>query len=230
LSESRRTDSGGRRPVAYSCVAFALVFVLAGCAPIIAHGPDVHPGFSGGVSAALGNGPTYENGDDPVPFYLGAAEINAAYGIRPESDSRPAFRFGLQAPTAGAVSADIFTQAPRRWLGPVAAGGGILGEFSRDGRLMPYLQAGVRNDAGFGINVAVGRYWNHDRRASTTVNERAQVNWLNFEVPLGERAALHLHAGYASGHVKKTFNGGTEPYVDEDRWVRLGGATLEFHR
>jgi hypothetical protein len=210
-------------------VAFALIFVSASCAPIIAHGPDVRSGFSGGVSTALGNGPTYENGDDPVPFYLGAAAINAAYGIRPESDARPAFRFGLQAPTAGAVSADIFAQAPRKWLGPVAAGAGILAEFSR-GRQMPYLQAGVRSKEGFGVNLAVGRYRDHDSRAGTSVDERAQVNWLSFELPISRQAAIHLHAGYASGHVKKTFTGGTEPYVDEDRWVRLGGVTLEFHR
>ena len=229
MSESRRADSGRTTPVAYSCLAFALVFVFAACAPIIAHGPDVHSGFSGGMSTALGSGPTYENGDDPVPFYLGAAALNAAYGIRPESDTRPAFRFGLQAPTAGPVSADIFAQAPRRWLGPVAAGAGILGEFA-GGRVMPYLQAGVRNKEGFGINAAIGRYWNHDNWRNASVYEKAQVNWLNFEVPLGQRAALHLHAGYASGHVKKTYNGGTEPYVDEDRWVRLGGVTLEFHR
>jgi hypothetical protein len=210
--------------------AFALVFVVAACAPIIAHDPDVHSGLSGGVSAALGNGPTYENGDDPVPFYLGAAALSVAYGIRPESDARPAYRFGLQAPTAGFVAADIFAQAPRKWLGPVAGGVGILGEFSRDGRLMPYLQAGVRNKEGFGLNVAIGHYWNNDRGTYFIVNERAQVNWLNFEAPLGSRAAIHLHGGYASGHVKKTFKGGAEPYVDEDRWVRLAGITLEFHR
>jgi hypothetical protein len=229
LSESRRADSGRIRSVKCSCVAFGLVFVLAACAPIIAHGPDVRAGFSGGMSAALGNGPTYENGDDPVPFYLGAAALNLAYGIRPKSDARPAYRFGLQAPTAGAVSVDLFAQTPRRWFGPVAAGAGILAEVSR-GRQMPYLQAGVRNKKGFGINVAIGHYWDHDTRAGFTEKERAQVNWLNFEVPLGQRAVLHLHTGYASGHVKKTVDGQIAPYVDEDRWVRLGGVTLEFHR
>ena len=156
MSDSRRADSGRTRSGAHGCVAFVLVFALAACAPIIAHGPDVHSGFSGGVSAALGNGPTYENGDDPVPFYLGAAAISAAYGIRPESDARPAFRFGLQAPTEGTVAVDIFAQTPRKWLGPVSAGAGILGEISR-GRQMPYVQAGVRNEAGFGVNLAVGR-------------------------------------------------------------------------
>jgi hypothetical protein len=177
----------------------------------------------------LGNGPTYENGDDPVPFYLGAAAINAAYGIRPESDARPAFRFGLQAPTGGAVSVDVFAQTPRKWLGPVAAGAGILAEVSR-GRQMPYVQAGVRNEEGFGVNLAVARYWDHDSRAASNINERAQVNWLSFELPLARWAALHLHAGYASGHVKKTSDRQTVTWVDEDRWVRLGGVTLEFHR
>jgi len=229
LSESRRADFGRTKSVAYRCAAFALVFACAACAPIIAHGPEVRPGFSGGMSAALGNGPTYENGDDPGPFYLGAVAINAAYGVRPESDARPAFRFGLQAPTAGAVSVDVFAQTPRKWLGPVSAGAGILAEVSR-GRQMPYVQAGVRNEEGFGVNLAVARYWDHDRRAGDDINERAQVNWLSFELPLSRWAAIHLHAGYASGHVKKTYDRQTVTYVDEDRWVRLGGVTLEFHR
>lgn len=228
MSESRRADVSRTKSVAYTWVAFALVFAFAGCAPIIAHGPDVHSGFSGGVSAALGNGPRYENGDDPGPFYLGAAAISAAYGFRPESDALPAFRVGLQAPTEGAVAVDIFAQTPRRWLGPVAAGAGILAEISR-GRQMPYLQAGVRNEEGLGVNLAVGRYRNDVSGIGYAVNERAQVNWLSFELPLTRWAAIHLHAGFASGHVKKTSRQAVT-YVDEDRWVRLGGVTLEFHR
>src|SRR5690242_16819763 len=112
---------------------------------MIAHGPDVNSGFSGGVSASLGSGPRYENGDDPGPFYSGAAAVSAAYGIRPVSNSRPAFRFGVQGPTAGGLAVDAFAQTPRRWLGKVSGGIGVLAEFS-NGRQMPYVQAGMRSN------------------------------------------------------------------------------------
>src|SRR5688572_11854937 len=100
-----------------------------GCAPMIAHGPDIHSGFSGGASASLGTGPRYENGDDPGPFYWGATTLSAAYGIRPSSDYRPAIRLGIQGPTVGGLAIDAFAQTPRRWLGPVSAGIGVLAEF-----------------------------------------------------------------------------------------------------
>ena len=196
---------------------------------MIAHGPDVHPGFSGGVSAALGSGPRYENGDDPGPFYFGALAANAAYGFRSAKDSRPALRLGIQAPTERGAAADLYLQAPRKWISPVAAGVGLLAEFP-DGRLMPYLQTGVTNSSGFGFNVAVGRYADKSSRASYTVWEKALVNWLTVEAPVGDLVSLQFHGGFASGHVKKQYSFDTTPYVDEDRWVMLGGVTLEIHR
>ncbi|HEX6576553.1 MAG TPA: hypothetical protein VF042_16410 [Gemmatimonadaceae bacterium] len=200
------------------------VLLITGCAPIITHGPDVHPGFSGGASAAIGDGPTYENGDDPGPFYIGAAIVNVAYGVRAKSDSRPSFRFGLQGPTIDAVALDLFVQAPRKWLRPVSAGAGFMGEFS-DGRRMPYVQTGIRSAEGFGLNAAVSRY----KDARRNRMEKAQVNWLSFEAPLTKFAALHFHFGYASAHVTKWIRLDETPYIDEDRWVKLGGATLELH-
>ena len=92
------------------------------------------------------------------------------------------------------------------------------------------MQAGVRNRDGLGVNVAIGRYSGRDTGMGYSIEERAQVNWLNLEAPLVSFATLHVHAGYAAGHVKKQFNHMTVPYRDEDRWVRLGGATLELHR
>ena len=99
-----------------------LMLSIQACAPVIAHGPDVHSGFSGGVSAALGSGPRYENGDDPGPFYFGALAVSAAYGFRSAKDSRPAMRLGIQAPTHSGAAADLYLQAPRKWISPVAAG------------------------------------------------------------------------------------------------------------
>jgi hypothetical protein len=212
------------RALAVSPVVVMLFSVA--CAPMIAHGPEVRSGFSGGVSASLGRGPTYENGDDPGPFYFGAVAASAAYGIRPVSSSLPAVRFGIQGPTEYGVAIDAFAQLPRRWLGPVALGAGIIA----DGRRMPYLQAGIKNRDGLGLNVAIGRYSGRDRNTGYFIDERAQVNWLNLEAPLVSFATLHIHAGYATGHVKKQFDGMALPYRDEDRWVKLGGATLELHR
>ena len=90
--------------------------------------------------------------------------------------------------------------------------------------------SGVTSSSGFGFNVAVGRYADKTSRASYTVWENALVNWLTVEAPFGALMSLHLHGGFASGHVKKQNNFDTAPYVDEDRWVMLGGATLEIHR
>ena len=208
-------------------VGFAPLCV--GCAPIIAHGPDVHTGFSGGVSAALGMGPRYDDGDDPGPFYSGAVALGAAYGIRPASDARPAIRFGVQGPTAGGVAVDVFAQAPRRWLGPVSAGLGLLAETS-DGRQIPYAQAGLVNGAGLGGNVAIARYRNRTTHIGYTSTESAVVNWLNIQAPLNGFATLHLHAGYAAGHVTKSLERSSQPSVDEYRWAMLGGATLQIHR
>ncbi|HEX9084554.1 MAG TPA: hypothetical protein VF836_07430 [Gemmatimonadaceae bacterium] len=211
---------------------FAVVVLsIQACAPLIAHGPDVHPGFSGGASAALGSGPRYEGGDDPGPFYFGTLAASAAYGFRSPKDSRPALRLGIQTPTDADAYAgvDLYLQAPRKWISPVAAGVGLLAEFP-NGRLMPYLQTGVTSSSGFGFNVAVGRYADKASRASYTVWENALVNWLTVEAPVGALMSLHFHGGFASGHVKKQYSFDTTPYVDEDRWVMLGGVTLEIHR
>lgn len=182
------------------------------------------------MSAVLGNGPTYENGDDPGPFYFGAATASAAYGIRSASDSRPAVRFGVQAPTEGEAAVDLYMQAPRKWFAPsVSAGIGLMAEFS-EGRQMPYVQAGVKSREGFGLDLAIGRYSNRYSAIGYTLHERAQVNWLSLEVPVARWASLYFRGGFASGHVTKQANRAATPYVDEDRWVKLGGATLELHR
>lgn len=229
-SVKRRPTSSTTSPhIPIKFVLVALVLSVEACAPVIAHGPDVRSGFSGGLSAVLGNGPTYENGDDPGPFYFGAVTASAAYGIRSANDSRPALRFGLQAPTGGGAAVDLYVQTPRKWLAPVAAGFGLMAEFS-DGRQMPYMQAGIKNRDGFGLDVAIGRYSNKNSAIGYTLHERAQVNWLSFEVPIARWASLYLRGGFASGHVTKQGNRDSTPYVDEDRWVKLGGATLELHR
>jgi hypothetical protein len=217
-------------PQITNCFRFlALALSIQACAPVIAHGPDVHSGFSGGLSGVLGHGPRYENGDDPGPFYFGALAASAAYGFRSPKDSRPAIRLGLQGPTEGGAAVDLYLQAPRTWMSRVAAGVGLLAEFS-DGRQMPYLQAGVTSSSGFGFNVAVGGYANKSSRTSYTVREKAVVNWLTVEAPFGDRMSLHLHGGFASGHVKKQGKFDATPFVDEHRWVTLSGLTVEIHR
>lgn len=203
-------------------VLISLAFFVQACAPVITHGPDVRSGFTGGLTAVLGNGPKYRTGELPGHFYDGAAVVSAGYGIRPMSDSRPAMRVGLQGPYTSddAGAADLYVQTPRRWLTPVAAGIGVLAEFP-EGRQMPYVQIGAKNRKGFGFDIAVGRY--------STGRESAQVNWLSFEVPFARRASLYFRGGFASGHVT-TQTSRSAPYVEVDRWVRLGGVTLELHR
>ena len=217
-----------RRRSSILLILIAATYLAQGCAPVIMHGPDVHKGFSGGVSAVLGTGPTYENGDDPGPFYSGALTASLAYGIRPDNDGLPSVRLGLQAPTSDGVGSDLYLQVPRKWLGPVAAGAGLLAEFPHR-RQMPYLQLGLSNGSGFGLNAVIGRYADRWSHPSYWVRERAQVNWVTLELPIAEWASLHLHGGFASGHVVKQSTRDTTPYVDEDRWVYLSGLTVEFH-
>ena len=206
--------------------------LATGCAPMIAHGPSVHPGFSAGASATLGTGPTYENGDDPGPLYLGAGMVHAAYGWRPVRGDLPALRVGLQGPAAGGAGADVYVQAPRAWLGPVAAGAGFLAEGAgRSGRVMPYAQVGVENAAGFGTHVVVGQYDQGQRQfVGYTSHERATVTWLSAQLPASSGMTIHVHAGLARGHVTRQNSNSPTPYIDEDRWVGLGGLSVELHR
>ena len=198
---------------------------------MIAHGPSVHPGFSTGASAALGTGPTYENGDDPGPLYQGGGMVHAAYGWRPARGNLPALRVGLQGPVEGGVGADVYVQAPRAWFGPVAAGAGILAEGpGRSGRAIPYAQVGVENVAGFGAHVAVGGYDRGPRQFSGYwSHERATVTWLSAQLPASGEVTLHLHTGLARGHVTRQGANSPTPYIDEDRWVGLGGLSVEWH-
>ena len=181
------------------------------------------------VSAVLGNGPTYENGDDRGPFYFGAAVASLAYGISPENHALPAVRFGVQAPTAIAVASDLYLQVPRLWLHPFAVGAGLLAELP-NGRQMPYLQAGIKNSRDFGVNAVLGRYANRRSPTGYWVREKPRVSWLTLQIPVAGWASFYLHGGFASGHIVKQMDRSPTPYIDEDRWVRLGGLTFEIHR
>jgi hypothetical protein len=208
----------------------SLLITALGCAPVVSHGPAVRPGFSGGVSAALGHGPTYENGDDPGPFYLGSLSASAAYGWRLPSGQVPPVRIGIAAPTAGGAAADLYVQVPPTWLGAGAAGVGVLTGIS-DRRRMPYVQLGVQNDRGVGIHLVNGWYATGQQQlVGYSADERATVTWISAQVPVAAWATVHAHAGYARGHVTRQLDRAQTPYIDEERWVQLGGVTLELHR
>lgn len=197
---------------------------------MVAHGPAVHPGFSAGVTAALGSGPTYENGDDPGPFYIGALAVNAAYGWRPKSDALPALRVGVTGPREGGAAIDAYLQLPPAWLGPLSAGVGVMaGE--RQPRMMPYVQVGAEDARGLGAHLVAGWYDDpRDQEIGYWSEERGRVAWLSAQLPLTPWATLHAHAGFASGHVTRQGDHASAPYIDEDRWVRLAGLTVELHR
>ena len=202
------------------------------CAPVIAHGPQVQRGLSAGTTLVIANGPTYENGDDPGPFLFGTLSVNAAYGWRPADGRAPAVRIGVQTSPLGVVGTDVYVQAPPRWLGLGALGVGV----HSDGgvRHMPYLQAGLANRDGYGAHLVAGRYAYRFQGKSFTLDENAAVGWLSAQIPLGAHVTAHLHGGYARGHaVKRSYGGAVQsddPYIDEDRWSTLGGATFELHR
>ena len=215
-------SQSGRAMLAICCI------VVQACAPIVTHGPQVRPGASGGISVAVGSGPTYENGDDPGPYMFGGAVAHAAYGLRPESPRAPALRVGLQMPTYGWSATDVYVQAPRAWLGSsAAAGAGVLAEGS--GRVIPYVQAGVANAMGAGIDVVAGGYTHRWGGIGYDVHERVGLSWLSAQLPLARWLTAHGHLGFARGHVRKYGQASSAPWLDENRWVRLSGLTLEVH-
>jgi len=214
-------------------IARALALVACGlnlqaCAPMITHGPDVRQGLSAGMSIVVPDGPTYENGDDPGPLYFGALAGHVAYGWRPADERTPALSLGVQVPTLGWTATDVYVQAPRAWLGKAAGGVGVRADGS--GRIMPYVQAGMVNADGAGADLVVGGYTDRWGGIGYTVDERIGVSWLSTQLPIGRWVTSQVHLGFARGHVRKTSAGLPDPYIDEDRWVRLGGLTLEVHR
>jgi hypothetical protein len=180
------------------------------------------------MSVAIPDGPTYENGDDPGPLYFGALTGHLAYGWRPSDTRTPALSVGIQVPTVGWTAADVYVQAPRAWLGKVSGGMGVRAE--NGGRVMPYLQAGVVDAKGAGADVVVGGYTDRWGGMGYSVDERIGVSWLSAQLPIGGWMTSQLHFGFARGHVRKMSTGRPDPYIDEDRWVRLAGLTLEVHR
>jgi hypothetical protein len=120
-------------------------------------------------------------------------------------------------------------QVPESWLGKMAGGVGVLAE-AREQRYMPYVQFGGENSRRTGAHIVVGTYAYTDDRASLSVRERATVSWLSLQLPVTRWNTLHLHGGYAYGHVRKQYHVSATPYIDENRWVGLFGLTMELHR
>jgi hypothetical protein len=97
-------------------------------------------------------------------------------------------------------------------------------------RFIPYVQAGREDARRVGGHVVVGAYAFTEQRNGFFVRERAAVSWLSLQLPVGRWNTIHLHGGYALGHVKKQVNASSTPFIDENRWVGLFGATMELHR
>jgi hypothetical protein len=202
--------------------------LLAGCAPLVAHGPRVEPGMSVGITAAIAQGEIYENGDDPGPFLGGALMTNLAYGWRPAEGRLPAVRVGVHTSPMRELGTDVYVQAPPRWLGSAALGVGLRSDGGK--RHMPYAQLGRTNRDGLGAHVTVGRFTSRWSGPIFELDERAALSTLSVEIPTSANLTTHVHAAYATGHVVKrqTWDGAT--YLDEDRSSGIVGLTLELHR
>ena len=137
-----------------------LALVAGACLPAIAHGPAIDQGWSVGATASFSSVREDEaEGIDDVLFApLG---VNGAYGWRPESDGRPAFRVGLHVPAIfyALPQVDLYVQAPRRWLGDFQAGvGAATSAFSE----APYLQVGRVREDGSGWHLTHAWIDSHD--------------------------------------------------------------------
>jgi len=163
---------------------------------------------------------------------VGALVAHAAYGWQPACGRAPAVRLGVQTSVVAGPAADLYVQAPPRWLGAGAIGIGLLSEggAGHGRRQMPYVQAGIANGRGLGANLVLGRYAVRGEASTYTDDERATVGWLSTELPIGTLVTTHVHYGFAKGHVRRRSLRSRDEFVDEDRWSHLGGVTFEMHR
>ncbi len=124
-----------------------LVLLLAGCAPVVTHGPRVERGRSYGVVAGWRAG-LCDSGCTaglvpPIGAYLN-------HGIVPGDGAGPAYNVGVFVPAGILVPAahlDLYVQAPAPPARPVAWGGGLSVSMLH---VMPYLEAGDARPGGAG--------------------------------------------------------------------------------
>ncbi|MBD0319281.1 MAG: hypothetical protein ICV87_03045 [Gemmatimonadetes bacterium] len=119
--------------------SFFLLLFLAGCAPVITHGPRVEPGRSfgavGGWRAGLCDSGCTAGLVPPIGLYLNE-------GFTTREGSGPAYSLGVFVPVgilAPAAHLDLYVQAPAPPEQRSVYGGGLSASF---GHLMPYVQAG----------------------------------------------------------------------------------------
>ncbi len=132
-------------------LAPAVVALLSGCLPAIAHGPQVVDGFSVGATASASTiRRSAADGVEDVLFApIGA---NGGYGWRAEDPAHPSFRVGVHIPVMifTLPQVDLFVQAPRSWTGPLQAGvGASTSAFST----ASYVQLGRIAESGAGWHV-----------------------------------------------------------------------------
>lgn len=214
-----------------------LLVVLTACVPVVAHGPRVEPGLSGGASASVTAGPRYNNGDDgPSPFLYGPLGVNAGYGWTSGSDGGgPAVRFGVHVPVLVVlVQPDLYVQAPRRALGGFDAGIGVSAPVIDAGRVaMPYVQLGRITDTGSGWYTTQGFFFNRRNPgfgAGTMLREKAWVPTIAYQYG-GGRTTTHVFATGAFGRQLLGCKAFTNAMCNtESRWSVMTGLTVERHR
>lgn len=214
----------------------ALSIALAGCMPVVHHGPEVRPGFTGGLSASYPLGPTYMEGDwGDQPFMYGPVGINLSQAWRNEEKGGlllaahiPGTVFLAPHPRVlGSIAQlDVYYQLPERVSGSTDVG---LGVNAARTHVMPYAQFGrIQNGSGWYTTQGVGVMMNENMYEP---HEIASVAWLPTVAYQMGRARHTIH-WFVSGGVGTEFgvcHYGGYCTPDEKRYLLTAGATVQFH-
>ena len=120
-------------------IRFVLLLSVAGCAPVVTHGPRVEPGRSSGVvggwRAGLCDSGCTAGLVPPIGLF-------GSYGFAPQGGRGAAYSVGVFVPGLilfPAAHLDLYAQAPSPPERPLVYGGGVSASV---GHVMPYVQAG----------------------------------------------------------------------------------------
>lgn len=219
-----------------STIAILSVLGISGlcsaCLPAVNHGPQVEPGWNGGLSGAFSVGPEYSSGDyGAMPYFFGPTGFNLAHGWRSTEADRGALLLGLHVPLALALfprgvfelaQADAYYQLPQRYTGSLDAG---LGVNLAASHAMPYLQLGEidANDSGWYMTHGLAKVWPGE------LSFRPALGWVPTLAYQIGRPRVTYHA-FVTGFLGRESYDSCSQCLDRARYQMSAGVTFQFHR
>ncbi|MEX2282117.1 MAG: hypothetical protein WEE89_06515 [Gemmatimonadota bacterium] len=212
----------------------ALGIFSSACIPVVNHGPQIEPGWNGGLTASLPVGPRYGNGDWGNTHYLfGPVGVNLAHGWRSGPEGS-ALLIGVHAPASLALfppgffelaQADAYYQLPARVSGSLDTG---IGVNLASAHFMPYVQLGRigANGSGWYTTQGVTVMWDDDNVTSTG---SSAIFWMpTIAYQMGKPA--HSYHWFVSGGVGKVQETYCYEFCSGIRLAVSAGVSVQFHR